>query len=72
MEPDTEWRAISPGVLELPGTKYRIEYVGGSMQPFRATWDGQRFLGDVHSTLDGIKKNCFSHMAEMITMGFAV
>lgn len=72
MDPETKWIATAPGILELPTTKFRIEYVAGSYVPFRAFWDGVPIPHSACTTLRHAQKACSEHMAELITMGFEV
>lgn len=71
-DPNTKWTATAPGILELPTTKLRIEYVVGSSVPFRVRWDGQSIPCGDHSCLESAKEAAEKHMAELITMGFEV
>lgn len=68
--PETRWVAVSPGVMELPTTKFQITYVAGSSVPFRVTWDGNDIPAYAHFTLASAQSAVEAHMAELITMGF--
>lgn len=58
--------------MELPTTKFRIEYVVGSPVPFRVTWDGQTIPPYGYMRLKDAQRAAEAHMAELITMGFEV
>lgn len=68
-QPGILWTAVSPGVMELPTTKFRITYRcdHGS---YTLTWDGGGGLafGDLQSAKDGV----FKWMADLIEMGIEV
>jgi hypothetical protein len=65
-DPDTEWTAITPGVLELPTTKFRITY-HATYGSFRLTWDGggEQAYGTLQAAKDGAAKR----MEDLIAMG---
>lgn len=68
MNPDTDWKIVSPGILELPTTKYRIVH---GPEGFTVFWGDER-EGPPSKTL-GFAKSCASrHMKEMLTMGYEV
>lgn len=70
--PETRWTAVSPGVMELPTTKFAIRYVAGSAVPFRVTWDGQPIPDGFKSSLAEAQAAAETHMPELIAMGFEV
>ena len=62
-----KWRVVEPGLIELPGTKYRIRYTGECQ--FRLTW-GDKAIS-VHPVLWLALNSAARHAQEMIHMGLA-
>jgi hypothetical protein len=69
MEPDVMWIAVSPGVLELPTTKFRITYLR-EHGAYHLTWDGGGAMsyGDLQSAKEGAARRT----ADLIEMGIEV
>ncbi len=68
MEPETQWVAIAPGMMELPTTKFRITYQRG--HTYHLTWDrsGAMAYGNLQSAKEGATR----WMADLIEMGLEV
>lgn len=67
MDPDVKWTAISPGVMELPTTKFRITYRNGL---FTLAWNGEGGLN--YGSLQAAKDGAMMRMGELIEMGIEV
>lgn len=68
MNPDTDWKIVSPGVLELPTTNYRIEH---GPEGFTVFW-GDKREGPPSKTLDFAKWCASNHMRDMLAMGYEI
>jgi len=69
MAPNTLWTAVSPGVMELPTTKFRITY-RRETGSYTLTWDGGG--GMVFGDLQSAKEGAVRWMADLIEMGIEV
>ena len=70
--PDTNWIITAPGIMELPQTKFRIEYVNGASMPFHVLWNGKLIPAGDCSTLSFAKTAAAHYMQELVMMGFEV
>ena len=73
-DPDTKWTITRPGVMELPTTKFRIEYRPESarFQPFHVFWDDRLIPRGSHSTLEDAQIAARSHAADLFLIGIEI
>ena len=66
-DPDTDWHVVGPGRIELPTTKFAIQWFRNRECPFILEWDGGS--KESYLSLTGAKNGARRRMRELLAIG---